>query len=262
MVQRIASAVVLVPVVLGIIQYGSPELFLVLVLAAILGGWREYVALARNMGVEPYPWVGAVLCILLLFCFHSNDYFSLWGLTALVALFITWYVKASEIRGAIDQVAYNFLGLIYVAGLMGGFILLRGQEQANLWIYFLFMIIWSGDTAAYFVGKSIGKTPLAPKISPGKTMEGAIGGLVGSIAAGLLARAWFLPEIPLNHCLIMSFLCGTIGQLGDLVESLLKRSAGVKDSGSVIPGHGGILDRLDSLMFAGPALYWYHRFFL
>ena len=260
--QRVASAVVLVPVVIGIIQYGSPELFLVLVVAAVLGGWWEYVGLTSNMGVESYPKVGAVLCVLLLVCFYSNNYYSLWALTALVALFITWYVKKSKIRDALDQVAYTFLGLIYVAGLMGGFILLRDQEQATLWMYFLFMIIWIGDTAAYFVGKSLGKTALTPKISPGKTVEGAVAGLVGSLAGGLLARHWFLPDVPLYHCLIMSFLCGTIGQLGDLVESLLKRSAGVKDSGSVIPGHGGILDRLDSLMFAGPALYWYHRFFL
>jgi len=261
-VQRIASALVLVPLVLGIIQYGSPELFVVLVLAAVLGGWREYVELSRNMGFQVYSWVGAALCVLLVICFYFNDYFSLWVLTSLTALFVAWYVKENQISGALDPVAYSFLGLIYVAGLMGSFILLRHQEQANLWLYFLFMIIWIGDTAAYFVGKILGRTQLVPEISPGKTVEGAIGGLIGSLGAGLLARHWFLPGIPLTHCLIMSFLCGTIGQIGDLVESLLKRSAGVKDSGSVIPGHGGILDRLDSLMFAGPALYWYHRFFL
>ena len=145
---------------------------------------------------------------------------------------------------------------------MSYFILLRGMEHGNHILFYLFMVIWSGDIAAYYVGKTIGKTPLAPRISPGKTIEGSVAGLVGSVAGGVAAQWLFFETLPLTHCLIMAFLCGTMGQIGDLAESLFKRRAGVKDSGSLIPGHGGVLDRLDSLMFAGPAFYIYHVLFL
>ena len=124
-------------------------------------------------------------------------------------------------------------------------------------LLFIFSVIWWGDIAAYYVGKYLGKHSLAPRVSPGKTVEGSLGGLAGNLAGGLAAWAWFFQEISLTHCLIVIVICGIIGQFGDLAESILKRSAGVKDSGSLIPGHGGLLDRIDSLMFAAPAFYFY-----
>jgi phosphatidate cytidylyltransferase len=261
-VKRVLSGLVLIPVVLGIVQYGSPLLFLALVIAAVLVGWTEYCKLIRHIGIKVNLIVGGVLCLFLVFCFYRNDFYLVWLAACLMSLFITWYASGSPLEDALNQVAYSFLGVVYVSGLMSYFILLRGMEHGNHILYYLFMVIWSGDIAAYYVGKTIGKTPLAPKISPGKTIEGSVAGLVGSVAGGVAAKYLFFESLPLNHCLIMALLCGIMGQIGDLAESLFKRRAGVKDSGSLIPGHGGVLDRLDSLMFAGPAFYIYHALFL
>ena len=260
--KRVVSGLILIFVVLGIVQYGSPLLFVALVTAAVLVGWMEYCKLLRHMGIEINPIVGGILCLLLVFCFYRNDFYLVWLAVCLMSLFITWYASGSALEDALNQVAYSFLGVVYVSGLMSYFILLHGMDHGNHILYYLFMVIWSGDIAAYYVGKTIGKTPLAPKISPGKTLEGSGAGLVGSVAGGVAAHFLFFETLPLNHCLIMALLCGTMGQIGDLAESLFKRRAGVKDSGSLIPGHGGVLDRLDSLMFAGPAFYSYHALFL
>jgi phosphatidate cytidylyltransferase len=261
-VKRVLSGLVLIPVVLGIVQYGSPLLFLVLVTAAVLVGWYEYFRLVGHMGIKINPIVGGILCLLLVYCFYRNDFYLVWLAVCLMSLFITWYASGAALEEALDQVAYSFLGVVYVSGLMGYFILLRGMENGNHILFFLFMVIWSGDIAAYYIGKTIGKTPLAPRISPGKTLEGSGAGLVGSVAGGVAAQLLFFESLPLNHCLIIALFCGILGQIGDLAESLFKRRAGVKDSGSLIPGHGGVLDRLDSLMFAGPAFYIYHALFL
>ncbi len=260
--KRVLSGLVLILVVLGVVQYGSPLLFLALVTAAVLVGWMEYVKLLRHMGIKINPIVGGIMCLFLVFCFYRNDFYLVWLAVCLMSLFITWYASGSALEDALNQVAYSFLGVVYVSGLMSYFILLRGMEQGNHILFYLFMVIWSGDIAAYYVGKTIGKTPLAPRISPGKTLEGSGAGLVGSVAGGVAAHFLFFEILPLNHCLIMALLCGIMGQIGDLAESLFKRRAGVKDSGSLVPGHGGVLDRLDSLMFAGPAFYIYHALFL
>jgi phosphatidate cytidylyltransferase len=113
------------------------------------------------------------------------------------------------------------------------------------------------DTAAFFVGNAAGRRKLAPAISPGKTVEGALGGLAGGVAAAAAVRALGLPSVPLGHALLLGLGVAALGIVGDLVESLLKRWAGVKDSGTLFPGHGGMLDRLDSVLFGAPALYYY-----
>ena len=260
--KRVLSGLVLIPVVLGIVQYGSPLLFLALVTAAVLVGWYEYFRLMGHMGIKINPIVGGIMCLFLVFCFYRNDFYLVWLAVCLMSLFITWYASGAVLEESLNQVAYGFLGVVYVSGLMGYFILLRGMENGNHILFFLFMVIWSGDIAAYYVGKTIGKTPLAPRISPGKTLEGSGAGLIGSVAGGVAAQLLFFETLPLNHCLIIALFCGIMGQIGDLAESLFKRRAGVKDSGSLIPGHGGVLDRLDSLMFAGPAFYIYQALFL
>lgn len=262
LLKRILSAAVLIPVVLGIVQYGSMELFSIFVLALVLVGWWEYARMIRRMGVSGSPILGGILCAALTACFYWNAHYLVWLATAPVSIFMATVLAKRELRASLDHVAYTFLGVVYVSGLMSFLILLRAQEPGATLIYFLFVVIWLTDTGAFVAGKTMGKSPLAPKISPGKTVEGAIGGVVGSLAGGLVAHLTFWQNLPLNHCLIMALFCGIISQFGDLTESMFKRSAGVKDSGSLIPGHGGVLDRLDSLMFAGPALFCYQQLFL
>jgi phosphatidate cytidylyltransferase len=149
------------------------------------------------------------------------------------------------------------LGILYIPLLMSHFILIRQTPSGSLWIFFILVLAFTGDIAAYYVGRALGKRKVLPEVSPGKTIEGTVGLVAGSIVGCLLFRQFFFPFVPLVHVVILGLVGSVIGQLGDLSESALKRSAGVKDSGTLLPGHGGILDRLDCLMFITPFVYYY-----
>jgi len=139
---------------------------------------------------------------------------------------------------------------------------IRRTPSGKLWIFFILVLAFCGDIAAYYVGRAFGKRRLLPQVSPGKTVEGTIGLVVGSMAGCALFTYLFLPSVPVAHAVILGLVGSVIGQLGDLSESALKRSAGVKDSGTLLPGHGGILDRLDCLMFITPFVYYYRVFII
>jgi phosphatidate cytidylyltransferase len=126
---------------------------------------------------------------------------------------------------------------------------------------FFFLVIMGADTGAYYVGRAIGKHKLAPKISPGKTWEGVVGGMVAALALATAAHFWFFRELPLKWALPLAAVMMILGVLGDLSESALKRSAGAKDAAKVLPGHGGVLDRLDSLLFNAPLIYYFARLY-
>jgi phosphatidate cytidylyltransferase len=171
---------------------------------------------------------------------------------ALISLF-----SISDIKAAASECALTVSGLLYVPLLLGHLILMRNLSHGVQWIFLLFLLVMSGDTGAYYVGRSLGRHKLYPLVSPNKSREGAVGGLAGSLLGAVIASLTFFPELTLVDALLTALIIGPLGQCGDLFESLLKRSFGVKDSGTIIPGHGGILDRLDSIIFAAPALYYY-----
>jgi phosphatidate cytidylyltransferase len=177
-------------------------------------------------------------------------------------LFGSWFIQENNVKVAIDQVAFTLFGILYIAGLGGFYLLIRKLEGGNVLILFLFFIVWMGDISAYYWGKNFGKKPFAPLVSSNKTWEGSIAGLLGSLLAGAMVGLGVLDYIMMGHCLLVALLCSMIGQFGDLAESLLKRHAGVKDSSNTIPGHGGVLDRIDSLLFAGPMFYIYFKLVL
>lgn len=257
--KRVLSSVLLLPILIAVVYFGSPFVFYLMVLAVVLLGVYEYFALIADVGITGFPVMGLILSFLLTLCFYfGGQFFAQWILAAMTLLFLAWFVLEKDIRTAFDQIAYTFFGVFYVAGLLGSFILIRNLAEGHYWVFFVLLVVWLGDTTAYYVGRRFGRRLLAPVISPKKTVEGAVAGLLGSLAGGWAAQIWFVPDIGLVHCLIMALICGMIGQLGDLAESLLKRSAHAKDSGSLIPGHGGILDRIDGLLFAGPAFYGYY----
>ncbi|MDQ3474214.1 MAG: phosphatidate cytidylyltransferase, partial [Acidobacteriota bacterium] len=158
----------------------------------------------------------------------------------------------------------TILGVLYVVFLGGHLVAVRTgftQEVSADLLSFFFLVLMGADTAAYYVGKTFGKHKLAPSISPGKTWEGAIGGLVASLLLAALAHYWFFPELPLKVALPLAAVMIGLGILGDLTESALKRGAGMKDAAKILPGHGGILDRLDSLLFNAPLIYYFGRFY-
>ncbi len=261
--KRVISGAIGIPIVLGIVLYGSPLLFFGFVAAIVLLASYEYFAMTSNTGVEGFPIEGGVLSFLLLLGFYSGTQFLLLFAALLsVILFATWFFRENNVKVALGLIAYTVLGVFYIAGLGGYFLLIHNLEGGSQMILFLLLLIWAGDTAAYYAGQNLGKHKLMPMVSPNKTVEGAIANVLGTLLAALIIKLWFFQEFSLTHCLIAAFICGIIGQFGDFSESLIKRNCRVKDSGSLIPGHGGFLDRIDSLLFAGPAFYCYYQLFL
>jgi phosphatidate cytidylyltransferase len=191
------------------------------------------------------PCIPFSLCLTLLFL-----------LIALLSL-----VNIRDIKQSAAETGLFLLGLLYIPLLMSYLVLLRDLDHGVKWIFLLLIIVMAGDTAAFYVGSTLGKRKLYPIVSPKKSVEGMIGGLAGSCVGTLIAGATFFPELTVAGAIATALIVGLLGQLGDLFESLLKRSFGVKDSGNIFPGHGGMLDRLDSVLFAAPSLYIYARYF-
>lgn len=176
---------------------------------------------------------------------------------ALVALSVCLFhlFRMQEIETAGPQLMGSLAAVFYAPMLLATVPLIGQFPNGVKWLFFLMIVTWSGDTGAYFAGRRFGKTKLYPKVSPGKSVEGVIGGALAAILLTLGARFTFFPELTWIHCLVLAPVADLAGVCGDLVESLFKRSAGVKDSGTIFPGHGGMLDRIDSLLFTGPVVY-------
>jgi phosphatidate cytidylyltransferase len=184
-------------------------------------------------------------------------------LTLLLLLFSLYFLfRFRDIRQVAGETALVCFGFLYVPLLLSHLVLLRLDPHGSQWIFLLLVIVMTGDSAAYYTGSSFGRHKLYEAVSPKKSIEGALGGLAGSLVGALLFRQFFFPELALVHCIAVTLPAAAMGQLGDLFESLLKRSCGVKDSGTIVPGHGGILDRLDSVLFAAPVLFYYLRFII
>lgn len=261
MIARVVSAAVLVPVVLLIVIYATPVWFLVGL--GILGALclYEYFGLIRLMGLHAQPWLGYGSFWVLLAGFHARWLPPTAILAAvLLAGFLAAIWRREAMRERVLGLMANLLGALYVALFLYPALAVRfdfGNGRGLHWFLILLSAIWVGDSAALVVGRTLGRTPFAALVSPKKTYEGALGGLLAGTAAAVLLQHFLFTDLPLRHVALASLLAGGFGQLGDLAESLLKRAAQVKDSSHLIPGHGGVLDRIDSLLFAFPVLYLY-----
>ena len=173
----------------------------------------------------------------------------------IVLSFLVGLFARQELVISVQSVAFTLLGIFYVGWLLSFVLLLRFRGPE--YVFYLFGVVWLGDAAALVFGQLFGRHQLAPRLSPGKTIEGAVGGLLGSLCGATLVGRWLLGHFTLTQCLAVGCLLAVLGQLGDLSASLVKRSSGVKDSGGLIPGHGGILDKVDGILFGAPALYYY-----
>lgn len=261
--KRVISGAIGISLMLGVVLYGSPLLFFCFVVVVVLVASHEYFSMISNIGVKGFPVEGGVLSFLLLLGFIlGTKWLLIFSIIFPVVLFATWCFRGKSVKVALDTVAYTFFGIFYIAGLGGYFLLIHSLEGGSKMIIFLLLLIWTGDVAAYYGGRKFGKHKILPAVSPNKTVEGAIANVLGTLIASGLSHVWFFEEFLLSHCLIVAFMCGIIGQFGDFFESLIKRNCQVKDSGSLIPGHGGFLDRIDSLLFAGPVFYCYYQLFL
>ena len=192
----------------------------------------------------------------------GNDKLVLSGIGLLfVGFSLLFLFRVRTIETAAHEVAFALLAFLYIPFLLMHLVLLRQTSFGIQWLFVIMLIVMTNDSAAYYTGCNFGKHRLYPLVSPKKSIEGAVGGLIGSLCGALLAKFTFFPQLTFKDAVVTAFVVGAVGQAGDLFESLLKRSFGVKDSGTIIPGHGGVLDRLDSILFAAPVTYYYVLFF-
>jgi phosphatidate cytidylyltransferase len=260
--RRVLTAVLVLPVVLAGLLLGPPLLGGAIVLAVLLLGLWEFFGMIEARGLVPYRVTGVVVMLAIFVEVVTRlDWVGppLWPMVALVTL-TSLLLRVGDFTATVPAAAVTLLGATYLGALGGTLAGLRLLEPLALapWrIVLLLAVIMLSDTAAYLVGNAIGRRKLAPGISPGKSLEGAAGGLLGGVAGAMAVWAAGLPGVPAWHAGLLGFVVAILGILGDLLESLLKRWAGVKDSGRLFPGHGGMLDRLDSLLFGAPVVYYY-----
>jgi len=189
----------------------------------------------------------------------SSDLINPLLLTSAVVIPLIYLLFRRHKEEAFTSWLWTLAGILYIGWLLSHLVALRGLDYGRNWVFFVLFVTWISDTTAFFVGRRFGRHRLAPHISPAKTWEGTIGGICGAIAVSTLFFTPTVFQLPLLHwqAILFSALASILGQVGDLVESLLKRNMGVKDSGKLMPGHGGILDRIDSLLFASIVIYYY-----
>ena len=275
MSRLITAAVVLPFLIASILISWLQLLFVLLAAAAMMLALYEFYLFARRRDMKPNIGAGflGAAALLTVFYFsesrHSSEVLMIQMIQTILLIFTIGTLIAATISGApfdrmIASSGATILGVLYIVLLGGHLIAVRmGFDQAlsaHL-LSFFFLVIMGSDTGAYYIGKAFGKHKLAPAISPGKTWEGAAGGLVTALLLAATSHYWFFRELPLKWALLLAALMTVLGIFGDLTESALKRSAGAKDAANILPGHGGLLDRLDSLLFNAPVIYYFARLY-
>ena len=287
MIQRILTALVLIPLVLLLILRGPGWVLAIVAGIVALLAIREFLDLTRHYGVEPfsagtYLFVGIFFVVATLLAMDSRT--RTWRQTPLIILlfaaifaamapfvFLSAGLRRDSLRSVYPAVSASVFALAYIALPMAMLASFCEAKGGRFYLIYLMFVVWSGDIFAYLVGKNLGRHKMAARVSPKKSWEGAAASVVASIVfgtliyhfAGLIGRCvsgddsapWALSELTLWRVVLLSVVVNIAAQLGDLVESAIKRGADVKDSGSILPGHGGMLDRIDALLFAAPVLW-------
>jgi phosphatidate cytidylyltransferase len=291
LLKRIATAVVLIPIVLALILRAPVPVLAVVAGIVTLVTIHEFLKLTESYGVKPMGWqthlIAGLFFAWLAFSATGDapllsigKFLVVLGFAAAIVpfVFLTRAMRNEDMSSGYPAAAASVFAFTYIAIPMGMLVQLRQQWAGAFYLLYLLLVVWAGDIFAYFVGKSIGRHLMAPRISPKKTWEGAVASVVASVAVGwllfsnaerissallsvgLITRPngmFGLEQPAMGPIIALTIVLNIAAQLGDLVESLIKRGAGVKDSGAILPGHGGMLDRIDALLFAAPVLWYY-----
>lgn len=271
--KRILTAFIGIPIAVYVINYGE-WLFATAVLVLTILAWHEFYTMLRNKSIKVFYSLGILTNIFILGCAWLGNFQEIVIVLFVSTILALLKIVTSGTKFTVVDAAFSLLGISYIGMSFAHLLLLRytdsslhlmtswGELSAGAaYVWLAFIGTWASDTFAFFIGSYLGKHKLCPTISPNKTIEGALGGMLGSIIAILLLGILF--KLPIIHSAIMGLLVGIAAPVGDLVQSAIKRFAGVKDSGHILPGHGGILDRFDSILFTVPVIYYYmHTFVL
>jgi len=261
--KRWVTGLIALPILIYVIGFSPRWIFYLLLFLASLAGLMEFYRIAAPNLPKSIRWSGYLFPLVLFLLIYTGKFYLLPAIIVLLAVIPMTLLVILPHSPRLDSpghVGKGLLGPIYICLPLAMLVIMARYPQGNLWIFFLLAVIFANDTGAFYCGRQFGKHKLHESLSPGKTWEGAVGGVLSSIIAAL----WFLYILHLHEInfgiLSLVVALSIMGQIGDLAESMLKRSHGVKDSGTILPGHGGVLDRIDGLLFAIPVLYIYFHF--
>jgi phosphatidate cytidylyltransferase len=247
--KRVLTALALIPIVVWVVLWANVWVFLAVLFAVAFLCWREYDDIAASYGFGA-PGIAGAAAGYLLFAWRGDAwlYLTLVAVLAFIAV-----MRVDDLGKALPRAALLIAGVVYIFGCWKCAIPLR--EANPHWLMFALLLNWAGDIGAYYVGRNFGKHKLAPRVSPNKSWEGAVASVATAVLIGGGYLIAFIPGIAVWNAVGITIAANVAGQFGDLAESAMKRGAGVKDSGTILPGHGGFLDRVDSTLFALPVIY-------
>lgn len=265
--KRLLTAAVALPILLYAAWSSQPYLFFAIAAFAILAAVYELFFIAEKAGAPPFRAIGfaASAGVIAVAAFARPE----WSVAVLAAMTVLLMIatlgRVEDKARILVSVGATALAVLYVAFLSSYIVAIRAVPEpgrAGQLLTLFFAIIMMSDSGAYYAGRSLGRHKLAPRVSPAKTVEGSIGGLVAAIVGAVASKYIFFAELPILDAVVLGAILGPLGQVGDLCESLLKRGSDVKDAASILPGHGGFLDRLDSMVLNAPVFYYYYTYVL
>lgn len=266
--KRWLTSIVGIPILIVLILKGSALLFALFIgLVTAVSLWEYYYIVfmgSKQEIVTAIPLWSFAAGLLIIFAAYIGSFSMVLGIIVfnMIGAALLSMLRFGNGQDILNVVAKEIQGVIYIPLALSTLILMRNSQEGSAWVFFLLFIVFAGDVGAFYAGSFIGRHKLSPSISPGKTIEGAVGGVISSMVIGYMFKMFVLPGLDPFKTLTLIVTVNIFAQAGDLFESELKRAGKIKDSGAILPGHGGILDRIDALLFAAPVLYFYKAYLI